>query len=167
PPPRGRDRHRERRGRRHARAVRPSPPRLNRRRRVWSDDGMATRTLPATVTGRYAILIFRDGMFLRSIGVVKHRVSVGSDIWSDIVLDDPELSERIGTISDKGGDLVFLETEGGRVKRELALFEPVHFGRFTIVRVPAGEIADHVRLVEDLLRDTAGAPQPVAAALEE
>src|SRR5207247_2079033 len=67
--------------------------------------GIAARS---THTGRYALLIFRGGRFLRSIGVIKRRITIGRDRWCDVVLDDAAIPARWGEIVGTGDE----ESEG-------------------------------------------------------
>src|SRR4051812_41802051 len=112
------------------------------------------RTHGSTVTGRFAILVFRRGQFLRSVGVVKRKITLGSDTWADIYLEGEDMPGQIATISDRGEDLVFLELAADGSKVPLPLFEPVRLGLFMLVRVPAGlGLDEHIREMEDRLRE--------------
>src|SRR5688500_15889037 len=114
---------------------------------------MPLRSLSGRLTGRYVLLLFRNGRFVRSLPVVKPRITVGSDRWCDLVLDDPAIPARYATIADRGHG-VLLEIEHER--RLLDLYEPFTIGSFTLVRVPAGgSLEEAIRTVEERLRATA------------
>src|SRR5437660_2181574 len=94
--------------------------------------GVAARS---THTGRYALLIFRGGRFLRSIGVIKRRITIGRDRWCDVVLDDAAIPARWGEIVDKGVEVLVQPV--GAPPRRLPLLEALEVGPFVLVRVDA------------------------------
>ncbi len=145
---------------------------------------MPLRAPPKVVVGRYALLVFRDGRFLRSLGAVKHRISVGSGSWCDIVLEAEGIPLHWGTITDRTGEVLVELAGGGRLP--LRPFEPLAIGPFLVYRVPAGrdveeaarEIEagllagrgpveeDHEQALEDLIQPEEAAPFAEPATLE-
>jgi hypothetical protein len=117
---------------------------------------MATPALPRAPAGRWIILVIRDGRLVRSIGVIKRRLTVGSNRWCDVHLDDPSVPRIWGRISDKGIDVV-LEPASGE-PRALSLFACVAIGPFLLARVPAG--ADVEAAAARLWRQHTEAPVP-------
>src|SRR5947209_1144433 len=96
---------------------------------------MASTATRSTHTGRYVVLVFREGRFVKSVGVIKRRIVIGSATWCDVVLDDPSVPARWGEIVDKGLE-VLLQPDGGPPRR-FPLLETFEIGPFVLVRVDA------------------------------
>jgi len=128
---------------------------------------MPTTALPRTAKGRFTILVFRDGRFLRSISVIKRRLTIGSGISCDITLDDADLPTIWGTIVDKSIAVLLEPSRGERFV--FSPGEPIVVGAHVLVRIEAGQNLDAAipEIEARLAAQAAIAPEANSAVLDE